>query len=92
MLGSKAQAPTAEARIDGVADTGCSVLCSGVDICKKFKLKPSRQLTALGYLPVNISVQGSATGQRKSCYTLCRSLKGPSSCEESVNIGTYSTT
>ena len=90
MLGSKAHTPTAQVKIDGVADTGCSILCSGVDICSKFKIKPSLQpasklklhvadgcqLTVLGYLPFNISVKGSGHRTEKILIAHCAGAKG----------------
>ena len=55
--------------MEGIADTGCSIMCLGLHMCHKFGVKQSgllktnvslkvadgRALTVLGALPVNIS-------------------------------------
>ena len=80
-LGSKCSAPSNQILVEGVADTGCSVLCGGIDICRKFKMKQSqllkskvtlrvadgRQLTVIGCVPVDVSVAGSS---KKAKYLL----------------------
>ena len=58
--------------IQGIADTGCSIMCSGVQLCHRLgvprsslvksnvslKVADGRALTVLGAVPVNVSVQG----------------------------------
>ena len=71
---------TKPANIEGVPDTGCSVLCGGPDLCKKFDVKTSqllrpnitlrvadgKKLTILGSLPVNIRVRdGPCNGSKQ---------------------------
>ena len=77
-----------QASVEGVADTGCSTLCAGPDICKKLGIKQKdliksdiflrvadgRRLTVIGAIPVTVSIRGHETKQILHVATELKSL------------------
>ena len=90
-LGSNRPAPVKvdPVVVEGIADTGCTVLCAGLDFCKKLNLKTSqllksnvslrvadgRKLTVLGAVPLDISVKNYPKNRAKHLLHIVSELK-----------------
>ena len=72
----------------GVADTGCTVLCGGLDTMRKLKIPQGalikssinlycadrRPLTVLGAIPVDVTVRGSLTNTTRQLLHIVSEL------------------
>ena len=79
----------AEGSFDGIADTGCSIMCAGVQACHKLgvpisglmksnvtlKVADGRKLTILGAVPVNISIKNRPGRVSKQLLHIVSELK-----------------
>ena len=75
--------------LDGIADTGCSIMCAGRQICYKLgysvsdliksnvtlKVADGRQLTILGAVPVNVSIMNRSDHTSKQLLHIVSELK-----------------
>ena len=89
MLRENRAGKLSDVMIQGIADTGCSIMCSGLQLCHRLgvplssllksnvslKVADGRALTVVGAVPVNVSVQGRPDLVSKQLLHIVSELK-----------------